>query len=630
MKRYSKWIAWMLAMALMIMPLAGCSNTDNSTAAEPDTQTQPAATESSDPEQSDINHSEPEFTMEDYTLVSADNYEQIGTLFNGIISGDAYSSSENVGVIDTFFSEANRPAFGGNYGERSNSTQLLPAGVTAADAAVAADGYIYRVQDGELTIVSAKGKTSEVVSTTTVASTAEGYESYEEVAEAVAVSGNIAAVVTYVYAWKTVDGAESMNSETVSQTHVKFYDITDKAAPKQVADFVQDGSYQSAYVTGGRLYLLTDFYVMNMDAANAATFIPKAGAADKAEQIKAENLLVNNQTDTARFTVVSALDMQSGAAKQTQAITGSYYPCFADDATMLLSGWCYAVKQSEPYEENQYQVTDFYSHAVTLVAKFDLSQGLALQQTACVNGRMTDPDQADFADGYLRMATMAEHYTNRLFEDAAMGFANLEMGTHFFSNEISVLDQELKLVGHLEGLSDSCLTYYTRLIGSTGYVLAYDLDNTVYTLDLTDPAAPAMGESLSKDDPAEILLRCGDRLLGITAGGKLQLLEAEGAALNQVADVSIGENYTAIRYHMDSVLCDAAAGIAVLPGADGMYVYAISESDIEELGKVEMNVTERTRVMLADGLLYVTGDIGVIVVDPATCETVAQVTVAVG
>ena len=43
-----------------------------------------------------------------------------------------------------------------------------------------------------------------------------------------------------------------------------------------------------------------------------------------------------------------------------------------------------------------------------------------------------------------------------------------------------------------------------------------------------------------------------------------------------------------------------------------------------------MNVTERTRVMLADGLLYVTGDIGVIVVDPATCETVAQVTVAVG
>ena len=369
---------------------------------------------------------------------------------------------------------------------------------------------------------------------------------------------------------------------------------------------------------------------MNLNEADAATFIPKAGPQDSVAQIAAENLLVNDQTDSARFTVLSALDLQSGAAEKTLAITGSFAPCFADAGTMYLSSWCYAVKESEPYEENQYQVTDFYSHAVTLVAKFDLTQGLGLSGTACVNGRMTDPDQADCADGYLRLATMAERYTNRLFEDEAMGFANLEMGKHEFTNEVAVLDQDLKLVGQLTGLSDGCLTYYERLIGTTGYVIAYDLDNTVYTLDLTDPAAPAMGESLSKDDPAEILLRYGDRLLGVTAGGKLQLLQADGASLTKLAEGSVGENYTAIRYHLDSVLCDAATGIAVLPADGAMYVYAISDSAIEEIGSVEMNVTDRTRAVLVDGLLYVTGDIGVVVVDPATCETVAQVAVAVG
>lgn len=630
MKRNSRWIAWMLVLALLLVPLTGCSDSDNTTQDEPDTQAQPVPEETADPEQGDATYSEPEFTMEDYTLTPAGSYDEIGSLFAGIISGEAYSSSENVGVIDAFFSETNRPAFGGNYGERSNSTRSLPEGIRAADRMVAADGYLYRVQDGELTIVSAKGKDAEVLSATTVTSTVDGYESYEEVTEAVAVSGNFAAVVTYVYAWKTVEGAEGAVSETVSQTHVKIYDVTDKAAPKQVADFAQDGSYADAYYTDGKLYLLTDYYVMNLDAANEATFIPKAGPADKPAQIKAEDLLVNSETDSARFTVISALNLQTGAAEKTLALTGSFYPCFADASTMYLSGWCYALKQSEPYEENQYQVTDFYSHAVTLVAGFDLSQSLALGAMACVNGRMTDPEQMDWTDGYLRIAAMAEQYTNRLFEDEAMGFSNLEMGAHYFTNEVSVLDQDLKLVGYLTGLSDNCLTYYERLVGSTGYVLAYDLDNTAYTLDLSDPTAPVMGETLSKADPAEILLPYGERMLGLTAGGKLQLIEAAGADMTVLAEGSIGENYSTIRYNLNSILCDATAGIAALPGTDAMYLYAVSDSGIEEIGKIEMNVNDRTRVILADGLLYVNSDIGITVVDPGSCETVAQVTVAVG
>ena len=65
----------------------------------------------------------------------------------------------------------------------------------------------------------------------------------KETAQAVAVSGDRAAVMTYVYAWNTVAGENGeWSSETVSQTHVKLYDVQDKAAPVAVADFVQDGS----------------------------------------------------------------------------------------------------------------------------------------------------------------------------------------------------------------------------------------------------------------------------------------------------------------------------------------------------------------------------------------------------
>ena len=629
MKQYRKLTALLLAAALLLLSLAGCGGAGTDTGDAPDTTAKP--TDDAQPEQGNAEHSEPAFTMEDYTLRPAGSYEEIGAVLSGVVSGESYSSAENVGIVDEFFSGSNRPAFAGNYGESSNNTRVLPEGVTRADTTVFADGYSYRVQNGELTILEAKGKESKIVSTTTVTSPIEGYESYEESAQAVAVRGNFAAVMTYVYAWSTTEAENGeWSSETVSQTHMKLFDISDKAAPKQVSDYVQDGSFDSAYLADGKLYLVTDYYVINLDVQDTGTFIPKAGAREQTAPLKAEKILLNDQTDTAQFVVVSALAMDTGAALDAIAVTGSFQPSFAAADTMYLSGWCYAVKQSDPYEENQYQVTDFYSHAITLVVKFRLTDGIAMEKSACVNGRLADENQIDYDNGYLRIGTMAERYTNRLFEDESMGFANLEMGEHFFSNEVYVLDQEMNLVGKLTGLSDSCLTYYQRFIGTTGYVLAYDLDNTVYTLDLTDPTAPAMGESLSAGDPAEILLRCGDQLLGLTAGGKLQLLTAGGAALETVAEGSIGENYPTIRYYLDSILVDSGSGIVVLPGTEGMVVYRVAEGTITQVGTVNMTVNERTRTLLADGLVYIAGDDGYTVVDPAKAEILAQVTVAVG
>lgn len=623
MKQYKKWLAGLLALALAVTPLAGCADTGTTQSQD----TVPAQdTVQTQPEQGEMSQQAPAFTMEDYTLQAAADYDQVGSLFAGIVNGESYSSAENVGIVDEFFAAGDKPVFGGNYGESVSSTQLLPEGVLQADSVAVDAGYVYRVQDGELTILEAKGQDSAIASTTTVTSTVEGYESYEESAQGVLVQGGTAAVITYVYAWQTTEtDTGDWTSETVSQTHLKLYDVSDKAAPQLVADYTQDGSYRDAFLAGGKLYLLTDYYVINLDTANPDTFIPRADGTPLA----AEKLLCNEQADTAQFTVVGVVGLTDGAAVDTIALTGSFWPCFAAADRLLLSGWSYAAKQSERYEENQYQVTDFYSHAITLVADFSLAQGISLSGTACVNGRLEDAAQVDWQDGYLRLGTLAESYTNRLFEDEAMGFANLEMGKHSFSNEVHVLDAQLQPVGRLTGLSDSCLTYYQRFIGTTGYVLAYDAANSVYTLDLTDPAAPSMGKTLAEEDPAEILLRWGDRLLGITAGGRLQLLEAAGAELTELAQAELG-SYAAVRYHMDSVLCDSQAGLLLLPGAEGLELYRVGEREITRLGSVATPVSARTRAVLLDGVVYVVGDIGFTAVDAATGEELAQVAVAVG
>lgn len=627
MKRYQKGMIWLLVLLLTVLPLTGCSDPENA-GAEPADPAPAAAAEDHSPTAA---AQAPVFDLSAYTLQAAADYDEVAALFTRINSAMTEAGAEGTGVVDAFFAAGDKPVFGGNYGERSRSTQRLPAGVLQADRVAAAEGYLYRVQDGELMILEAKGADSAVVSTTTVSNTAEGYESYEERADAVLVQGEMAAVITHVYGWKTAqtDG-EGWSSETVSQSHVKFYDVTDKTAPVLVSDYVQDGSCLGAYLIGSRIYLLTDYHVMKLEETEPASFVPKVGAAGALQPLSAQKLLLNEQTDAMQYTVIGALSVPDGALADAVALTGSFHPCFASADRMILTGSCYATMVSEPYEENQYQVTAYSSRAITLAAEFSLTDGIAMTKTSCVDGRLPDPGQVDWDNGYLRMVTMTQGYTNRLFEDEAMGFSNVEMGEHQISNAVYILDETLTPVGELTGLSDGALSYYARLVGTTGYMIAYDAQQPVYTLDLTEPTAPEVGQTLDAADPVEILLRWDEQLLGITAGGKLQLLQAAGAELSVLAEAELGDQYAAVRYHADSILCDSASGLLVLPHSDGLHLYTITDTQIAESGSVDVPVSARTRAVLLEGCLYITGDAGCTVADPATGEVLTQVAVAVG
>ena len=623
MRRSKKFAAWLLAAALFVLPLSGCGNSETGSQ-EPE---KPATTDNENkPEQT-----APEFVMEDYTLRYAENTEEIGQLLSSVLNGDSYSSAENVGIVDEFFSDASRPTYAGNYGESSSRTQVLPDGVLEASSAVLADGYLYRVQDSDLTILQAAGDQTKTVSTTPVCGTGEGYDNYEETAQAVVVEGNFAAVMTYVYAWSMQESdSGEWTTKTVSQTHVRIFDVSDKAAPEQVLDYVQDGSYCSAYLAGGKLYLTTDYYVMEANPEDPASFMPSCGTAGEPQQLAAEQVLLNEQTDTAQFAVVSALSLADASVVDTIAVTGWFRPYFAEADSMLLCGWCYAMQQSEPYEENQYQVTDYYSHAITLVAQVSLADGLKMEKTACINGRLSDMDQMDLQDGYLRLATLEESYTNRLFQDDAMGFENLEMGEHTFSNEVHVLDSEFKEVGRLTDLSDSCLMYYQRFVGDTGYFIAYNAENPVYLVNLTDPTNPVVGDSIYTDKLAEMLFRFGDQSLGLTAEGQLQLLNLSAGTMEKTAEAETGDVYLTTRYHLDSVLVDAASGLVVLPGNGTVELYRVADNAITSVGSVELAVSEKSRTLMADGFVYITTDAGVTVLNAENGETAAQVNIAVG
>ena len=77
MNFYKKFIAYILANALLTLPLAGCTGKGSDDAG------------SNGPQQGDGGKTPPAFEMENYSLTPAENYDELAQLLAGVINGDA-------------------------------------------------------------------------------------------------------------------------------------------------------------------------------------------------------------------------------------------------------------------------------------------------------------------------------------------------------------------------------------------------------------------------------------------------------------------------------------------------------------------------------------------------------------
>lgn len=120
----------------------------------------------------------------------------------------------------------------------------------------------------------------------------------------------------------------------------------------------------------------------------------------------------------------------------------------------------------------------------TEIYKFDLSQPGPPRYVAsgAVEGWLLNQYALSEWDGHLRVATTLETFGEAPVSESA----------------VTVLEQRgerLVPVGSVTGLGEGELIYSVRFVGPTGYVVTFRQVDPLYTLDLSDPAAPArLGE----------------------------------------------------------------------------------------------------------------------------------------
>jgi uncharacterized secreted protein with C-terminal beta-propeller domain len=221
--------------------------------------------------------------------------------------------------------------------------------------------------------------------------------------------------------------------------------------------------------------------------------------------------------------------------------------------------------------------------------------------TGEVPGRLLNQFSLDEYNGYLRVATTVSD-----------------------TNDLYILNGNLKIVGKILDYGESERIYAVRFIGDKGYIVTFRQTDPLFVMDLSNPTKPEIKGELKIPGYSSYLHPISnDLLLGV---GK------EGAYVKiSLFDVSNPENpvekdkYTLKEYWSDilnthhAFLLDSKHEVFFLPGGNGGYIFSYADG-IELVKAVE---NPAIRAIYIDDYMYIIGE-KIVVIDENTWKTVNE------
>lgn len=403
-------------------------------------------------------------------------------------------------------------------GAAFSGTNVQVAGVDEADVVKTDGEYLYFVQDDAVLIIKAYPETDLAV--TAKISFDSGFRPQEVFVEA----GYLAVLGT---AWNAGGGALDNKTGLAmpvwqsSTVKALVYDLSDKTKPALVRQVQVDGYYLSSRKIAGTVFLIARKYpqcyalMAGSDAssripANADGLVPQvldSATGTAPQDIDLDNVFYFPKFNEPDYVVVASFDMTQaqkpadikaylGAGETVYASTGSLY--------IAASQFAYNEKGDVPFSK-------------TALFKFTLADGIAAPGARGeVPGTLLNQFSLDEHDGFLRVATTSTR-----------------------SNNVYVLNADMRVVGKLEGIAPDERIYSTRFVGERCYMVTFKQVDPLFVIGFSSPYNPVVLGSLEMPGFSSYLHPFDDtHLLGFgmnaDADGRVQGMKI---ALYDVADV---------------------------------------------------------------------------------------------
>ena len=324
-----------------------------------------------------------------------------------------------------------------------------------------------------------------------------------------------------------------------SESVCTIYDISDRAAPKEIRKISQDGDFISARLINNELYILSSYYV-DLYAKNYLEDIcfPAVAVDGKSQNISAADISITKNPDPS-YLVVCGLNLDDlKADPDTKAVLGggSEAYCTADSLFASRTVYVYGT-QPRDWGGDVAVVSSNYSYH-TEIYQFAIGGGkVEFKNSGKVAGQILNQFSMDQYNGYFRIATTSGDWGNT-------------------SSNVFILNDKLDVVGKIEKIAPKEQIFAVRFTGDTGYVVTYEQTDPLFVLDLSNPAAPKITGQLKLPGFSSYLQPVTDTLLlgigqngnanGTTQGIKISLFDVSDPANPKEIDKYIieGDCYT--------------------------------------------------------------------------------------
>ena len=369
------------------------------------------------------------------------------------------------------------------------------------------------------------------------------------------------------------DGTNGYDGYYRDYTCADVYDVSNPEEPEKIGGITQSGYFNTMRIRGGYVYLLSSFYADTGAArGNQPAYIPEV----QGKLISTDCIYMPQGRMGNSYTVISSFDLDDPEGHtDSKAVFGNTGICYVSTENIYITESIYGESDSDV---NQ-----------TSIRKVSYGEGIleGAGQTK-LSGVLNDSFSIDEYDGYLRLVT-----TVTKTEGQTRGIVPLLAPEPSESNSLYVLDENLKIVGEIRDLAEGESVYSARFMGKTGYFVTFRQVDPLFSVDLSDPAAPKILGELKIPGFSEYLHPYGDGLLlGIgmdvdesgvaTEGVKLSMFDiSDPSDVREVQKYVIEDMYGTDVYDYRSVFADVEKnlfGFTAYGSGQKYYIFSYDEN----------------------------------------------------
>jgi inhibitor of cysteine peptidase len=254
-------------------------------------------------------------------------------------------------------------------------------------------------------------------------------------------------------------------------TSINVYDISNKASPVLARNFTVSGSYFNSRLIGNCVYAVT---TQNAYVYNGLVTVPAVYSGEQTLTASPTSIYYAdmNQSTSYSFTSFYTIDLSNDKQQPTNMTV-----LMSGASTMYVSPTNIYV--AYPNWVNGSDVTSIYR------VKIDGLQ-LTLEAQGAVPGDTINQYALDEYNGNLRIAT-------NLWETSGGSIAFGGQSSQV--NNVFVLNQNLSIIGKLEGLAKGENLHSVRFMGDKCYLVTFIRTDPLFVIDLAEPTNPkVLGE----------------------------------------------------------------------------------------------------------------------------------------